>query len=112
MDWLLIAAVLALLAWVYLWLAPSAFWRLERDPVPHEPAEWPEVMAVIPARNEVDVIARCLESLWSQDYPHRLTLFLVDDHSDDGTKEAALELTQRLGRSMDFNLLQARILPD
>jgi hopene-associated glycosyltransferase HpnB len=111
MDWLLIAAALALVGWLYLWLAPSNFWRLERDPVPAEPEVWPEVIAVIPARNEVDVIARTQESLWTQDYPRPLSIILVDDHSDDGTKEAALEVTQRLERSMHFTLLQARTLP-
>jgi hopene-associated glycosyltransferase HpnB len=112
MDWLLIAAALSLVGWLYLWLTPSTFWRLERDPVPPEPDEWPEVIAVIPARNEVEVIARTMASLWSQDYPRPLDIILVDDHSEDGTKEAALEVTQRLGRSLNFTLLQARTLPE
>ena len=57
-----------------------------------EPAEWPEVVAVIPARNEADVIARTLGSVAAQDYPGRFRVLLVDDNSDDGTGEIARAL--------------------
>ena len=49
-----------LAAWLYLILARGGFWRADiRDEVgvPPTPAEWPSVIAVVPARNEVDVIA-------------------------------------------------------
>ena len=36
------------------------------------PAAWPSVVAVVPARNEADVIARTVGSLLAQDYPGRL----------------------------------------
>ena len=53
------------------------------------PESWPAVVALIPARNEVDVIARALRSVLGQDYPGPLTAVVVDDASDDGTAEAA-----------------------
>jgi hopene-associated glycosyltransferase HpnB len=47
------------------------------------------VVAIIPARNEAPVIGETLRSLWAQDYPGELRVVVVDDHSDDGTAEAA-----------------------
>ena len=64
-----------------------SIWLLrERDtaPVP-EPARWPSVIAVVPARNEADVIQRSIASLLNQDYPGEFKVVLVDDQSDDGT---------------------------
>jgi chlorobactene glucosyltransferase len=48
---------------------------------PHAPP--PDCMVVVPARNEEAVIARVVKS-----FPHD-TVIVVDDHSDDGTAEAA-----------------------
>jgi hopene-associated glycosyltransferase HpnB len=42
-------------------------------------------VAVVPARNEADVIQRSIGSLIAQDYPGELRIALVDDQSDDGT---------------------------
>src|SRR6478735_2489067 len=76
-----------LVIWLYLLLFHHGFWRLkERDTgaLP-EPQAWPLVVAVVPARNEVDVIQISLSSLLAQDYPGDLHVVLVDDQSDDGT---------------------------
>jgi hopene-associated glycosyltransferase HpnB len=51
---------------------------------------WPSVTAVVPARNEADVIGQSIASLLKQDYPGRFRVVLVDDGSDDGTAERAL----------------------
>jgi YVTN family beta-propeller protein len=48
------------------------------------------VAAVVPARNEADVIERSVTSLLAQDYPGPLRVIVVDDSSDDGTAERAL----------------------
>lgn len=73
--------------WLYLLLFHHRFWRLkERDSGElNEPAIWPRVVAVVPARNEVDVIQVSLSSLLAQDYPGELHVVLVDDQSEDGT---------------------------
>ena len=47
------------------------------------------MVAVVPARNEADVIARSIGSLLAQDYPGAFRVVLVDDDSDDGTADAA-----------------------
>jgi len=51
---------------------------------------WPSVVAIIPARDEADVIARSVGSLLRQDYPGAFSVIVVDDQSTDGTAAAAL----------------------
>jgi hopene-associated glycosyltransferase HpnB len=71
------------------------YWRArERDDreAPPAPAHWPSVTAVVPARNEADVIARSIDSLLAQDYPGALRIILVDDESEDGTADIARAL--------------------
>jgi len=77
--------------WLYLLLLHRGFWLLrERDTaaVP-EPAAWPSVVAVVPARNEADVIQQSIGSLVAQDYPGPFHILLVDDLSDDSTADLA-----------------------
>jgi len=85
---------LPLAIWLYLLLARRGFWLLrERDTVPvAEPLQWPPVTAVVPARNEADVIQRSIASLLAQDYPGEFRVLLVDDQSDDGTGDLARAL--------------------
>ena len=85
---------LPLAIWLYLLLARRGFWLMrERDISPVvDPAYWPSVAAVVPARNEADVIQRSIGSLLAQDYPGEFRVVLVDDQSDDGTGDLARAL--------------------
>lgn len=88
-------ALLALAIWAYLVLARGGFWLArERDDrgEPAPPAAWPAVAAVVPARDEADVIARSIGSLLAQDYPGPFQVILVDDNSSDGTAGVARAL--------------------
>ena len=70
----------------------ALFWLArERDDRDHPPAPacWPSVTAVVPARDEADVVARSIGSLLAQDYPGAFRVVLVDDQSSDGTAEIA-----------------------
>lgn len=80
-----------LVIWLYLLLLHRGFWRLrERDSEPvSAPKAWPSVVAVVPARDEADVIVRSIGSLVAQDYPGDFRIVLVDDQSDDGTADLA-----------------------
>ena len=49
----------------------------------------PSVVAIIPARDEADMIANSVGSLLRQDYPGRFSVVVVDDQSSDGTAAAA-----------------------
>ena len=77
--------------WLYLLLLHRGFWLLrERDTSPvGEPVQWPAVIAVVPARNEADVIQQSIGSLAAQDYPGPFHIVLVDDLSDDSTADLA-----------------------
>lgn len=88
----LAAASIALAIWLVLVFARDGFWLTrERDTLalPPEPARWPSVMAVVPARDEAEVIARSIGSLIAQDYPGDFRIILVDDNSTDGTADIA-----------------------
>ncbi len=97
----LLAACVPLAAWLYLLIGRGGFWlareRDDRAPSP-DPAAWPSVVAVVPARDEADVIARSVGSLLSQDYPGRFRVVLVDDGSSDGTAGLARAAALALGR--------------
>jgi hopene-associated glycosyltransferase HpnB len=100
--------------WLYLLVARGGFWLTrERDDVetPTEPERWPSVVAVVPARNEADVIAQSVKSLLQQDYPGPFRIVLVDDGSDDGTAEAALEAAAALGGGKRLEVLRGAALP-
>jgi hopene-associated glycosyltransferase HpnB len=100
MSWLTGLGLLALAVWLYLLLGRGGFWlareRDDRDR-PANPARWPSVTAVVPARNEADVIAQSIASLMRQDYPGAFRVVLVDDGSDDGTAARALAAADGYG---------------
>ncbi len=56
----------------------------------------PKVSIIIPARDEEEAIARCIDSLKKQDYPReKLEIIVVNDESTDKTREIALaQLTE------------------
>lgn len=100
-------AVLALLSvavWVYLVACHGRYWTMDqRLPESAEPAEsadtvaaaaaaergWPDVVAVVPARDEAESLPITIPTLLAQDYPGRLRILVIDDASSDGTGEAA-----------------------
>lgn len=59
----------------------------------------PFVSIIVPARNEVDNLDPCLDSLVRQDYPPDLMeIVVVDDESDDGTDE----ICKRYATDIDY----------
>lgn len=91
MDWLFYAGIAAVLAWAYLMLFHWGFWRCNQF-LPEKTSKmkkWPSVVAIIPARNEADVIRRTLKSVATQNYPGTFQVILVNDSSTDDTKKQA-----------------------
>lgn len=92
MIWL---ALLPLLAWLYLLGLHGGFW-LARPRLDDEPEQtldhWPRIIAVVPARNEADVITQAMRSLVQQDYPGEFEIRLIDDHSEDETAALGREV--------------------
>ncbi|MFF0298224.1 glycosyltransferase [Kitasatospora sp. NPDC004614] len=87
-------SVVALAAWVWLAVCHGGFWRTDQrlPPGGPEPSRWPDVVAVVPARDEAGVLPLSLPTLLAQQYPGRARVVLVNDHSTDGTAELALAL--------------------
>lgn len=86
-TWMPWCAALACGAWVWLLWGHGRFWladqRLPESDIDLE--AWPGVVALVPARNEADVISETLEALLDQDYPGHLRVFVADDESTDDT---------------------------
>jgi hopene-associated glycosyltransferase HpnB len=86
MIWIALASTIA---WAVLLLGRGFFWLARDDDrdvdrLP-EPAVWPSVTAVVPARDEAATIGATVGSILAQDYPGTLRLVVVDDRSTDGT---------------------------
>ncbi|MGI5207533.1 glycosyltransferase [Spirillospora sp. CA-108201] len=88
-----VPALAALAAWLYLAFAHGGFWRTGPGlPDAPEPDAWPEVVAVVPARDEAAVLPETLPTLLAQRYPGAFRVVLVDDGSGDGTAGTAASL--------------------
>ncbi len=63
------------------------FWRVStlQASAGMRPLERCRVVAIIPARDEADVIAKSVGSLLQQEFDGELTVIVVDDNSSDGT---------------------------
>ena len=97
-----VACTAAVLAWLYLVAGHGGYWRTsQRLPrVSGEPDAWPDVVAVVPARNEAEMLPVTLPALLGQEYPGTLTVIVVDDGSSDGTGEVAARIAAGSGRPL------------
>jgi hopene-associated glycosyltransferase HpnB len=95
-----IACAAAAVAWIYLLAGHGGYWRTSEwlPPVAAEPDAWPDVVAVVPARNEAEMLPVTLPALLGQEYPGTLTVIVVDDGSSDGTGEVAARIGARMRR--------------
>ena len=89
----LLAGLAACLAWAVLLLGRGMFWLARDDDrgaarLP-DPAAWPSVTTIVPARDEAATIGATVASLLAQDYPGAFRLVVVDDRSTDGTGDLA-----------------------
>lgn len=102
-------AGLSLAIWLYLLAFRGGFWRLsERESDLASEAPKPQglrVTAIVPARDEAQVIAQSLASLLAQRFDGAFDVLLVDDQSADGTAELARDCAQRLGAANRLSVL-------
>jgi hopene-associated glycosyltransferase HpnB len=109
---LLLLAILVLLIWLYLFFLHSSFWRVDHFQLPAARSkEQRLVAAIVPARNEAELIGRAVNSLLRQDFPGELRLFIVDDNSSDGTANVARAAAGALGAPGKLIVLQGSTLP-
>ncbi len=111
MSLVLIAAA-AFLAWIYLTLARGMFWRAsERLIAAPAPESWPQVVAIIPARDEAETIGAVVRAHLACRYRGAFSVIVVDDLSTDGTTEAAR--VAALDQSVDsLEILSGEPLPE
>lgn len=110
----LFLAILAAAIWLYLLAARGGFWTASVREDADEPADlaaWPSVLAVIPARNEADVIAQNIRALLAQDYPGHFGVILVDDQSSDGTADATRAAADEVDAAERLTVLAGKPLP-
>jgi len=101
---LAVAGWISLAIWVVLLVGHGGFWRMDLH-LPEAPADgdgdvgkraWPSVTAVIPARDEAEILPATLPSVLAQDYPGPFSVIVVDDASTDGTGRVAAELAEAM----------------
>ncbi|MEO8936672.1 MAG: glycosyltransferase [Burkholderiaceae bacterium] len=115
-------AALPLVISVWLAVARGGFWRGREDDAAMHAAlparraalgRWPDVVVVIPARDEAELVGVTVASLLQQRYEGSLTAIVVDDHSDDGTTAVAIAAATRVGGRERLTVLRApTLLPD
>ncbi|MCP4330975.1 MAG: glycosyltransferase [Alphaproteobacteria bacterium] len=106
-------AAFSLLIWLYLALFHGRYWRADQR-LPQNPPEldqWPAVAAIIPARDEADVIGETVRSLLNQDYPGKFNVVVVDDRSTDGTAEVAQRAADEMAAPDRFAMIEGASLP-
>ena len=104
-------ASLTAVTWSYLVLARGAFWRIKNaKPDASDRAEFSGVVvAVVPARNEAELIGPVVTSLLNQSVA--MPVILVDDESTDGTADVARRASKKAGKAEALIVIQSKPLP-
>jgi hopene-associated glycosyltransferase HpnB len=107
--------LLSLTIWLGLLSFWGQFWRadqlLEVEVAETQLESLPVVCAVVPARNEADVLPTTLRSLLLQDYPGTFNVFLVDDRSTDDTANFAEGVAHAVNKSQQLHIISGESLP-
>lgn len=104
-------AWLSALAWGWMLAFRGRFWIVERPRTTPAPDRWPAVAALVPARDEAEVIGRAVGSLLDQDYPGAFRVVVTDDHSTDGTARLARAAAAERGAEDRLRVVEAAPLP-
>jgi hopene-associated glycosyltransferase HpnB len=102
--------------WAYLLLARGAFWRVDTIPALSLTRKRPEspplrIAAVVPARDEAEVVADSISSLSKNCAPERIHVFLVDDESTDGTADIAAAAATKAGNPGSLTVIRGQAPP-
>src|ERR1700722_15791605 len=91
-----VLGIIVLAIWLHLFFGRGWFWRVSKVDADRGAGEtlaaWPNVIAVVPARNEAETLGRVVSGLLKQDYPGAFSVVVVDDHSEDGTASVARQV--------------------
>ncbi|MEH1905112.1 MAG: glycosyltransferase [Nostoc sp.] len=105
--------LLSLTIWLGLLYFWGQFWRTDQQlEIGETPLKsLPVVCAVVPARNEAELLPTSLRSLLLQDYPGSFNVFLVDDRSTDGTANFAEGVAHAVGKPQQLHIISGVSLP-
>ncbi|MBD2516453.1 glycosyltransferase [Nostoc sp. FACHB-973] len=112
--------LLSLTIWLGLLCFWGQFWRLDQQlevetlyttSLQSATSLQSVVCAVVPARNEAELIPISLRSLLLQDYPGSLDVFLVDDRSTDRTANFAEGVAHAVGKPQQLHIISGEPLP-
>lgn len=108
---MLFIAIASLTIWLSLCIFWGRFWQNVRlIPSNNKLESYPNVWAIIPARDEGDVIARSLNSVLQQDYSGLLSVVLVDDNSTDDTAKIAQNTVNKT-KNRQLHIISGKPLP-
>jgi hopene-associated glycosyltransferase HpnB len=104
-------ATLTAVTWSYLAFARGSFWRTKsaRPDVGKKVGFSGGVVAVVPARNEAQLIGPVVTSLLNQSVA--MPVVLVDDESTDGTADVARRASEKAGKADALIVIQSKPLP-
>jgi len=105
-------AALTAVTWSYLVLARGSFWRTKNAQPGNDNAQAGlsgTIVAIVPARNEAELIGPVVTSLLNQSVP--MHVVLVDDESTDGTADVARSAAEEAGKSDALIVVQSKPLP-
>jgi hopene-associated glycosyltransferase HpnB len=104
-------AALTAVTWSYLAFARGSFWRIKNDKpdASCKPGFSGGVVAVIPARNEAELIGPVITSLLNQSVA--MPVVLVDDESTDGTADVARRASEKADKADALIVVQSEPLP-
>ncbi|MEH1816766.1 MAG: glycosyltransferase [Nostoc sp.] len=105
--------LLSLTIWLGLLCFWGQFWRTDQqlEVTETQLESLPVVCAVVPARNEAELIPTSLRSLLLQDYPGSFNVFLVDDRSTDRTANFAEGVAHAVGKPQQLHIISGESLP-
>jgi hopene-associated glycosyltransferase HpnB len=105
--------LLSLVIWLGLLSLRGQFWRTDQQLELAEPQlqSLPTVCAVIPARNEAELLPMTLRSLLLQNYSGTFNIFLVDDRSTDGTAAFAEGVAHAVDKPQQLHIISGQPLP-
>jgi hopene-associated glycosyltransferase HpnB len=86
----------SVIIWFILVIFRGQFWRADQY-LPNIEISFstsPEIVIIIPARNEEQTIGQCISSLLQQDYKGTMSIIVINDSSNDNTLEVVKSASQ------------------
>jgi hopene-associated glycosyltransferase HpnB len=106
--------IISLSIWLYLFFGRGWFWLSNcriKNVKDNKLKSFPSVCAIVPARDEADVLSQSLTSLLQQNYDGDFSIILVDDRSTDGTGDIARELAKKIQAKHKLTIILGELLP-